>query len=96
MVYDSTMAMVGRVQDRVLRQKAAKRGKVVVIRVLDPLLATLAHFDSNSDLTLRIDTLFNVLDIDDSRRSVCVCLLPGPLCRHLGHSPARIAAAPGR
>ena len=63
------------VQNRLRRQKAAKRGKVVVIHILDPLLATLAHFNSNTDLTMRIDTLFNVLDIDDSRRSVCLHLL---------------------
>ena len=54
-------------KQRQRRQAAHSKGTPVAACVLDPLLAALAHFNSNTDLVSRINTLFSVLDIDDSK-----------------------------
>uniref|UniRef100_A0A6U5CI52 PH domain-containing protein n=3 Tax=Hemiselmis andersenii TaxID=464988 RepID=A0A6U5CI52_HEMAN len=55
-----------REKEKQRKDKADATGRIVPHYALDPLLASLAHFNTSGDLSTRIGSLFQVLDMDDS------------------------------
>jgi len=60
-------AAANREKERALTQRAVEAGHSAPHFCTDPLMASLAHFDTNADLSQRIKTLFQALDTDESK-----------------------------
>ncbi|EKX55140.1 hypothetical protein GUITHDRAFT_98923 [Guillardia theta CCMP2712] len=52
-----------REKQKLLLERIEKNGRVKDIRSLDPLLSSLSIYDSQQELTRRIDTIFGIVDI---------------------------------